>query len=145
VSGKRSSPIFSGRIPVLNGTKQAHELIPKEHFGERIVFLRRRHAAACDCELRRGETEGNNMKANTYPITVGMFIAIGIATGIYGRHLETEMRRFETEFRDTQLQLQNATSELRDAWEKVEALKKWNQNRMESLQRQILELRSNTG
>lgn len=79
------------------------------------------------------------------PITIGLILAVGIATGVYGRHLETRFQGVEIDFQNTKAQLEAATEELRKAHEKIDTLKKWNQDRMESLQRQILDLRGHTG
>ena len=85
------------------------------------------------------------MGAIMNPITTGLILAVGLATGVYGRHLETRFQSIEAEFHNTKAQLDAATKELNETDEKIDSLKKWNQDRMESLQRQILDLRGHTG
>lgn len=79
------------------------------------------------------------------PLTAGLMLAVAIATAVYGRHLETEFRVAKTELQDAKTELQDAQAELRGAKTELETLKKWNQDRMESLHRQILDLRMNAG
>jgi uncharacterized protein (DUF3084 family) len=82
------------------------------------------------------------------PLAAGLMLAVAIATAVYGRHLETEITEIQdakTEFRDARTQLRDAQAELRGAKTELETLKKWNQDRMESLNRQILDLRMNAG
>ena len=62
-------------------------------------------------------------------------IAVVIATGVYGRHLETEFRDAKTALQDAKTELQDAQTELRGAKTELDTLKKWNQDRMESLHR----------
>ena len=79
------------------------------------------------------------------PVAAGLMIAVVIATGVYGRHLETEFRDAKTALQDAKTELQDAQRELRGAKTELDTLKKWNQDRMESLHRQILDLRMNAG
>ncbi len=55
-------------------------------------------------------------------------LAVVIATGVYGRHVEGELAALKE-------------------WNKTElaSLKKWDQDRFERLERQILDLRMNVG
>ena len=74
-------------------------------------------------------------------------LAVVIATAVYGRHVETELRQAEADFRDVKTALQDAnqrvghvedakkemeTLKLQDSRMEIQALKKWDQNRMES-------------
>jgi predicted nucleic acid-binding Zn-ribbon protein len=74
------------------------------------------------------------------PLAAGLMLAVAIATAVYGRHLETEI----TKIQDAKTELRDAQAEL-GAKTELETLKKWNQDRMESLHRQILDLRANAG
>lgn len=61
------------------------------------------------------------------PIAAGLMVAVAVATGIYGRHLETDLAALKKQMTE------------------LEKLRKWDQDRLERLQRQILDLRMNIG
>ena len=79
------------------------------------------------------------------PLTAGLMLAVAISTAVYGRHLETEFRVAKAQLQNATTELRDAQTELRGAKTELETLKKWNQNRMENLHRQILDLRMNAG